>query len=167
MLQRNLLIGAAALLLAAAVPATAEEVAVTACDWEAAHPSDPNRVGPGVGSRDVDTERAIRACEAAVGAHPEVARFHYQLGRALARDREERYPDARSMSGDLAQALRVSNVNFPGGRIRKGPLYLPLRILGEFEILDEIRVMTGALAAAVVGEASEHAPGAPFLHFAS
>jgi len=40
---------------------------------------------------------------------------------------------------DLATALRVSNVNFPGGRIRRGPLYLPLRILGEFESLDEIR----------------------------
>jgi hypothetical protein len=91
MLQRNLLIGAAAFLLAAAMPAAAEEVAVTACDWEAAHPSDPDRVGPGVGSRDVDTERAIRACEAAVAAHPEVARFHYQLGRALvyAADRQE------------------------------------------------------------------------------
>ncbi|HOX25692.1 MAG TPA: efflux RND transporter permease subunit [Candidatus Krumholzibacteria bacterium] len=40
---------------------------------------------------------------------------------------------------DLVTALRVSNVNFPGGRIRRGPLYLPLRILGEFENLDEIR----------------------------
>ncbi len=40
---------------------------------------------------------------------------------------------------DLSRALAVSNVNFPGGRIRKGPLYLPLRILGEFENLDEIR----------------------------
>ncbi len=40
---------------------------------------------------------------------------------------------------DLATALRIANVNFPGGRIRKGPLYLPLRILGEFENLDEIR----------------------------
>jgi len=40
---------------------------------------------------------------------------------------------------DLAQALRVANISFPGGRIRKGPLHLPLRILGEFENLDEIR----------------------------
>ena len=40
---------------------------------------------------------------------------------------------------DLATALRVANVNFPGGRIRKGPLYLPLRILGEFESLEEMR----------------------------
>jgi len=41
--------------------------------------------------------------------------------------------------GDLATALRVANQSFPGGRIRKGPLHLPLRILGEFENLDEIR----------------------------
>jgi len=40
---------------------------------------------------------------------------------------------------DLATALTVANVSFPGGRIRKGPLHLPLRILGEFENLDEIR----------------------------
>lgn len=39
----------------------------------------------------------------------------------------------------LSQALQVANISFPGGRIRKGPLYLPLRILGEFENLDEIR----------------------------
>ena len=40
---------------------------------------------------------------------------------------------------DLAQALRIANISFPGGRIRKGPLHLPLRILGEYESLDEIR----------------------------
>ena len=40
---------------------------------------------------------------------------------------------------DLGTALRVANISFPGGRIRKGPLHLPLRILGEFENLEEIR----------------------------
>jgi HAE1 family hydrophobic/amphiphilic exporter-1 len=40
---------------------------------------------------------------------------------------------------DLRQALFMSNISFPGGRIRRGPLHLPLRILGEFENLDEIR----------------------------
>jgi HAE1 family hydrophobic/amphiphilic exporter-1 len=40
---------------------------------------------------------------------------------------------------DLSTALRVANISFPGGRIRKGPLHLPLRILGEYENLDEIR----------------------------
>ncbi len=56
---------------------------MTACDWEAAHPSDPHHVGPGVGSRDVNTLRAISACEQAVASDPDEARFHYQLGRAL------------------------------------------------------------------------------------
>jgi len=40
---------------------------------------------------------------------------------------------------DLQQALATSNVSFPGGRVRRGPLHLPLRILGEFETLDDIR----------------------------
>lgn len=55
---------------------------MTACDWEAAHPSDPYHVGPGVSSKAVDTARAIVACEEAVAADPEEPRFHYQLGRA-------------------------------------------------------------------------------------
>ncbi len=40
---------------------------------------------------------------------------------------------------DISLALRIANISFPGGRIRRGPLHLPLRILGEFESLDEIR----------------------------
>jgi HAE1 family hydrophobic/amphiphilic exporter-1 len=40
---------------------------------------------------------------------------------------------------EVQQALSVSNISFPGGRVRKGPLHLPLRILGEFESLDDIR----------------------------
>jgi len=40
---------------------------------------------------------------------------------------------------DIQGALSLSNVSFPGGRVRKGPLQLPLRILGEFETLDDIR----------------------------
>jgi hydrophobic/amphiphilic exporter-1 (mainly G- bacteria), HAE1 family len=39
----------------------------------------------------------------------------------------------------LQNALRTANISFPGGRVRKGPLHLPLRILGEFESLDDIR----------------------------
>jgi hydrophobic/amphiphilic exporter-1 (mainly G- bacteria), HAE1 family len=40
---------------------------------------------------------------------------------------------------DVQSALTLSNISFPGGRVRKGPLHLPLRILGEFESLDDIR----------------------------
>lgn len=53
------------------------------CDTEAAHPSDPDRVGPGKASGEVDTDRAIPACRRAVDEQPDIARFHYQLGRAI------------------------------------------------------------------------------------
>ncbi len=62
-------------------PAAAQEM--TACDWEAAHPSDPEHVGPGVGSSDVDTGKAMAACRWAVERYPQEPRFHYQLGRAM------------------------------------------------------------------------------------
>ena len=39
---------------------------------------------------------------------------------------------------DLRQALVRSNVSFPGGKVRQGPLRLSLRIDGEFAGLDEI-----------------------------
>jgi HAE1 family hydrophobic/amphiphilic exporter-1 len=38
----------------------------------------------------------------------------------------------------IAAALRSSNISFPGGRVRQGPLHLSLRIIGEFENLAEI-----------------------------
>ena len=69
------------LLLGLFLPAVAAEP--DACDTAAAHPSDPDRVGPGVATADVVTHVAIPACRAAVKREPNIARFHYQLGRAL------------------------------------------------------------------------------------
>ncbi len=39
----------------------------------------------------------------------------------------------------IQTALTRSNISFPGGQIRQGPLYLSLRIAGEYENLDDIR----------------------------
>jgi HAE1 family hydrophobic/amphiphilic exporter-1 len=39
---------------------------------------------------------------------------------------------------DIRVALTRSNISFPGGKIRQGPLHLSLRIAGEYETLDEI-----------------------------
>jgi HAE1 family hydrophobic/amphiphilic exporter-1 len=53
-------------------------------------------------------------------------------------------PDARKMAiygidmEDIRQALVRSNISFPGGKVRQGPLHLSLRIDGEFEDLEEI-----------------------------
>ena len=54
-------------------------------------------------------------------------------------------PDPRKLAiygieiEDISAALSRSNVNFPGGRVRQGPLFLSLRIDGEYETLDQIR----------------------------
>ena len=56
---------------------------VTECDRLAAHPSDPDRVAPGVAQPDVDLAKAIPACQAAVKAYPDSGRLNYQLARSL------------------------------------------------------------------------------------
>ena len=40
---------------------------------------------------------------------------------------------------DIQSALTRSNISFPGGKVRQGPLHLSLRIAGEYETLEEIR----------------------------
>jgi TPR repeat protein len=52
------------------------------CDRLAAHLFDTQAVTPGVPVEKLEAEPAREACEAAVRDHPEVARFHSQLGRA-------------------------------------------------------------------------------------
>lgn len=78
------------LVTAASGPVSASETlpapAVTACDRLASHPEDPDRVAPGVGTKDVDLPKAIAACTAAAdqapASSPDYARLQYQLGRA-------------------------------------------------------------------------------------
>lgn len=53
-------------------------------------------------------------------------------------------PDVRKMDiygitiEDIQVALARSNISFPGGKVRQGPLHLSLRITGEYESLDDI-----------------------------
>lgn len=51
------------------------------CAELASYPADPDRVAPGVATQDLDFERALTACGAAVEADPSDARSRYQLGR--------------------------------------------------------------------------------------
>jgi hypothetical protein len=53
------------------------------CDEFAAHPGDPGKWAPGVAEEDLVPGPAMRFCKQAVEEHPETARFHFQLGRAL------------------------------------------------------------------------------------
>ena len=55
---------------------------VTACDEQASHPDDPERVTNGVGQAAMDKPAAIEACLAAVAVDPGNPRLNYQLARA-------------------------------------------------------------------------------------
>ena len=58
------------------------EIGVHPCDRLAAHQFDTQAVTDGVPLEKLEPEAAREACEAAVREHPDVARFHSQLGRA-------------------------------------------------------------------------------------
>ena len=55
---------------------------VTPCDIATAHPSDPDKVAPGVSQAEMNFPGAIAACEAAVAEDPDNPRLRYQLARA-------------------------------------------------------------------------------------
>jgi tetratricopeptide (TPR) repeat protein len=76
---------AAALVALAAAPAQAAvaEAPITDCDRMAAHPLDPAKKLPGLGTKEIDLPKAIEACTASVKQYPDEARFYYQLGRVL------------------------------------------------------------------------------------
>ena len=53
------------------------------CDRLAASPYDDRAVVPAVSDRNIDVEKAIQACKAALNEFPNTPRFQAQLGRAL------------------------------------------------------------------------------------
>ncbi len=82
------------------IPAGASAESINPCDATVGHPSDPNRVGPGVATDQVVTHVAIPACRAALKAQPDNPRWQYQLGRAL-------YYWAEANGGDKQEALAM------------------------------------------------------------
>lgn len=84
------------MIASASAPLSAAErqpgTTVTSCDRLASHPEDPDRVAPGVATKDVNLRKAIAACTAAADqatpASPDYARLQYQLGRAYFYDQQ-------------------------------------------------------------------------------
>ncbi|MDX2144584.1 MAG: hypothetical protein SFV19_14610 [Rhodospirillaceae bacterium] len=65
-----------------------EGAKVTDCDRLAAHPSDTQRLAPGVTQAEVEIARARKACHQALDAAPGDGRILYQLGRTYFYDRD-------------------------------------------------------------------------------
>lgn len=78
-MMKAALLAAAAMLMATPVLAAED---ITDCDRLAAHPSDPDKLVPGVSEAAMDKAAAQAACEAAVAKDPNNRRLRYQLGRA-------------------------------------------------------------------------------------
>lgn len=104
---------AALVTLAFAAPAQAAEPVVTPCDQMAAHPDDPDKIGPGSARSAIDLPKAIEACRAAVAADPGNLRLRYQLSRVLfySGDRAESVAGMKSAAdGGYRQAQFVYGV---------------------------------------------------------
>lgn len=74
-------------LLATALPMIAladADPAITECDRLAAHPEDPDHIGVGVPTQNVDLPAAVIACRAELERQPDNQRIRYQYARVLA-----------------------------------------------------------------------------------
>jgi len=77
----------AALTLTATLPIQASAAspdAITKCDRLAAHPEDPDHLGVGVPSKQVNLPKALAECGRELKKQPDNARIRYQYARALA-----------------------------------------------------------------------------------
>lgn len=84
---------------------------VLECDLLAASPFDPEAVTEGVGYDALDPIPAINACLAAIQSHPEVARFHFQMGRALIKQGDaDLGPKAYQRAAELGSLAAMHNL---------------------------------------------------------
>lgn len=103
----------------------------TACDLAAAHPSDPERLGPSVDFANLDPQRAIPACEQAVADYPDEMRFKTLLARAL--DKAGRGEEAAALNETAMQAGSLAAYHNMGNLYRKG-LGVPEDLVKAFEL---------------------------------
>ncbi|MGG7566148.1 caspase family protein [Rhodovulum sp. DZ06] len=82
------------------------------CDLAAGDYLDPEGVGLVRYPNEIRPQEALAACEAAVAAHPDEGRFHYQLGRAQVALRDF---DAARASYDKARALEHTRAWYATG----------------------------------------------------
>lgn len=130
------------------------------CDRLAAGPDDPARRADPVQLSDIDWRMAIMACRAASAKEPRVARWHYQLGRALlAAGRES---DARRSWGHAAI------FDYPAALFELGRARMPgpgdprtMHAFEAYSLLWRAANQGHAGAAEAVGRAQQYGTGVP------
>jgi TPR repeat protein len=106
-------------------------VEATPCDLAAAHPSDPERVGPSVEYANLDPQIAVPACEAAVAGDPANMRFKTLLARAF--DKAGRGEEAYKLNEVAMAAGNLAAYHNMGNLYRKG-LGVKLDLAKAFEL---------------------------------
>src|SRR5690349_11046536 len=111
-------IGATGLLLSLCLgaPAVSAQDAAADCDRLAGAPTDIHRNGPGVAYDALQAEAALPACEQAVRLRPDVARFSFQLARALSKS--DRWQEA------LPFYERLASTGYPAAMFNLAIFYL-------------------------------------------
>jgi hypothetical protein len=93
-----------------------------ACDIQAAHANDPDRMAPGVQMSRIVPRVALQACERAVAELPGTARFHSQLGRArFAAGQMPEAIEALTRAGEMGHAQSWVILGFAYGDGAFGP----------------------------------------------
>jgi clan AA aspartic protease (TIGR02281 family) len=88
---------------------------VTNCDKYAASNTDPNANAPGIPLDEIESAKAIQACEAAVRQSPNNARLLFQLGRA--------YQKAHNFNSALKDYRSAAEKNYAAAQEGLGDMY--------------------------------------------
>ena len=94
----------------------------TECDRLAGSPTDPRRVGAGIGLYGIEPAQAIVACEAALTADPNNPRFLFNLGRAHeARAGVDRQSDEMALAGRSYKS--AADKGYPAAQVAVAGFY--------------------------------------------
>ncbi len=107
-------------LFAMAAAASADQP--TDCDRLAGSPTDPNRVGAGIGLYGIEPDLAISACEKALAGDPNNPRLLFNLGRAHeARGAIEKQAEETARAGQNFKA--AADQNYPAAQVALAAFY--------------------------------------------
>jgi TPR repeat protein len=88
---------------------------VTDCDILAAAPADSHRQTTGISLDQIDVNKAVPACEAAVRRYPNDAHFRFQLSRA--------YYEAKNFQAAVDQLKKAAEQGYASAQYNLGVMY--------------------------------------------
>jgi hypothetical protein len=94
---------------------------VHACDEQAAHPRDRDRMAPGVEMQRIVPRLALQECRRAVAEFPGTARFRFQLGRAMLAAQDQGAVSMLQQAGEMGHAYAWVSLGNTYANDSRGP----------------------------------------------